>query len=219
MALGISDSLHYAITTGLAIAALTASSSLYRYMKETLISKTDIAKISPVLLISNVGGVAISMFLPQYIGTVLFVMFIVNVCVTVVLPCRHVLMAPNLSKMSSWVGFQSGVIGVSGGSAAYSYWLKSTGDCQKAAAISALITCLIASLGAVAGLVMGIYSGHAITGSFGFLYWPAVLLVAPFSMLSTPIGIRLNKCLPHKLIRIIFIATMLLCAVMLLAVE
>lgn len=68
---------------------------------------------------------------------------------------------------------------------------------------SASFTLPIALVGTAAFILLGDPS-IAISGATGYVYWPAVLLVAPFSMLGAPLGARLSQILPGEQLRLVF---------------
>lgn len=120
-----------------------------------------------------------------------------------------------LPLMSGWVGFQSGLLGISGGSIAFSYLAKMPMEFEQSTALSTLITFSISLIGLIIGLCS--YSSIKIAWATGFIYWPAVVLVTPVSSIMARLGMRTAKVLPLLLLKLIFALMMLSAALYMLS--
>jgi uncharacterized membrane protein YfcA len=95
------------------------------------------------------------------------------------------------------LGLKSGILGIGGGAISVPFLLYSGLSMGQASGTSAAFTFPIAVLGTVMGLALT-PPGGPVSGSIGTLYWPAVALVAPFTMLGAPIGTQLCHILPAQ---------------------
>lgn len=101
------------------------------------------------------------------------------------------------------IGFKSGVLGIGGGALSVPFLLYCDLPMNHATGTSASFTLPIALVGTAAFILLGDPS-IAISGATGYVYWPAVFLVAPFSMLGAPLGARLSQILPGEQLRLVF---------------
>ncbi|WP_268801648.1 TSUP family transporter [Piscirickettsia litoralis] len=153
--------------------------------------------------------------IPAFISTILFAIFSLYLSYSIFVNQKQGALMGRLPAMSSWVGFQSGLLGISGGNIAFSYLSKTSMKIEQSIALSTFITFSVSMTGFIIGLIG---SSHAhVTWATGFIYWPAVLLVTPFSALMAPFGVRLAKALPATLLKLIFALVMLCSALYMLS--
>lgn len=93
------------------------------------------------------------------------------------------------------LGFKSGVLGIGGGAISVPFLLYSGLPMSQASGTSASFTLPIALVGSFSCLTLT-HTAIDIPLSTGTIYWPAVALVAPFTMLGAPIGTRLCHQIP-----------------------
>ena len=110
------------------------------------------------------------------------------------------------------IGFKSGVFGVGGGALSVPFLLYCGLPMNKVSGTSASFTLPIALMGTAAFLFL---SPHydTIPWSTGYIYWPAFLLVAPFTMIGAPIGAKLNSVIPKDMLRTMFALLLLFLSV------
>ena len=114
------------------------------------------------------------------------------------------------------IGFKSGILGIGGGALSVPYLLHMGLPINQASGTSASFTLPIALVGSLTFLLC---TGHdtGIPWATGYIYWPGVLLVAPFSMLGAPLGARLSHQLPAQRLKLAFAAFLLFLSLRLLA--
>ena len=95
------------------------------------------------------------------------------------------------------LGFKSGVLGIGGGAISVPFLLYSGLPMSQASGTSASFTLPIAFVGTLSCLTLTT-SAAQIPLSTGTIYWPAVALVAPFTMLGAPLGTRLCHQIPSN---------------------
>jgi uncharacterized protein len=106
------------------------------------------------------------------------------------------------------VGFKSGVLGIGGGAISVPFLLFCGLSMKEASGTSASFTLPISLVGAlVFGLLAPTFA--EVTWSTGYIYWPAVAMVAPFTMLGAPLGTQLSHWLPAHRLRQIFAVLLL----------
>lgn len=92
------------------------------------------------------------------------------------------------------LGFKSGVLGIGGGAISVPFLLYSGLPMSQASGTSASFTLPIALVGTLSCLLLT--PADTIPLATGTIYWPAVALVAPFTMMGAPLGTRLCHQIP-----------------------
>jgi uncharacterized protein len=101
-------------------------------------------------------------------------------------------------------GVLSGLLGVGGGVLMVPFLLRYGLKMVVAAGTSTAASVLIATIASAGFVVTGWHASKSIPWSTGYIYWPAVLLIVPSSMLCAPIGVKLAHVMPAVLIKRIF---------------
>ena len=105
--------------------------------------------------------------------------------------------------VGSLIGFKSGILGIGGGAISVPLLLYCGLPMNKASGTSASFTLPIAIVGTLSFLLFS--QGYAdIPWTTGYIYWPAVALVAPFTMIGAPIGTKLSHVVAPQQLRRIF---------------
>lgn len=106
------------------------------------------------------------------------------------------------------IGFKSGVLGIGGGAISVPFLLFAGLPVTQASGTSASFTLPIALVGTLAFLVSA-GDNQVLPWASGYVYWPAVALVAPFTVLGAPLGTHLSHVLPGQRLKILFAAFLL----------
>ncbi|MEO1590606.1 MAG: sulfite exporter TauE/SafE family protein [Cyanobacteria bacterium J06632_22] len=107
------------------------------------------------------------------------------------------------AAIGSLIGLKSGILGIGGGAISVPFLLYCGLPMKAASGTSASFTLPIALVGTVAfSLFSPTYP--EINWSTGYVYWPAIALVAPFTMLGAPIGTVLSHRIPADRLKRIF---------------
>jgi uncharacterized membrane protein YfcA len=102
------------------------------------------------------------------------------------------------------IGFLSGLVGAGGGfvSVPFMTWCNVT--IHNAVATSAALGFPIALANAVGYAISGQGVADLPSGSFGYIFVPALVVIAVFSVLMAPLGVRAAHALPVKSLRRVF---------------
>lgn len=106
------------------------------------------------------------------------------------------------------IGLKSGILGIGGGAISVPFLLYTGLPMSSASGTSASFTLPIAVMGTVSLLVL---TGQAptIPGATGYILWPAVAMVAPFTLIGAPVGAHLSHVLPSASLKTLFGAFLL----------
>ena len=110
------------------------------------------------------------------------------------------------------IGFKSGVFGVGGGALSVPFLIYCGLPMNKVSGTSASFTLPIAIMGTAAFLFLAPHY-DTIPWSTGYVYWPAFLFVAPFTMIGAPVGAKLSTVMPKETLRTIFALLLLFLSV------
>ncbi|MEO0350650.1 MAG: sulfite exporter TauE/SafE family protein [Cyanobacteria bacterium P01_A01_bin.15] len=108
-----------------------------------------------------------------------------------------------VATVGVFIGFKSGILGIGGGAISVPFLLYCGLPMSKASGTSASFTLPIAIVGTLSFLLFS--QGYPdIAWTTGYIYWPAVALVAPFTMIGAPIGTKLSHVVSPQQLRRVF---------------
>lgn len=208
--------MHMATGSSLAIMIFTSLSSTYAYQRRDLIDWTLFYRFTPGLLLGIAIGSVVSKHVSSHhllVGFAIFMLIVaINMLFTKTVTAQRNL--PGFLALSFYaclIGIFSGLFGIGGGSLMVPFFVYCQVEMHKAAGTSSLCGLPVA----FAGTLLFILAGWAATsvdqvpsGTTGFVYWPAVILVAITSVIFAPLGTRLAVWLPAEKLKRVF-ATLL----------
>ena len=201
--------MRFAIATSLGIMSCTALSSVWAHHRHKNIEWALFGHIIPGIIFGTIAGALLTQVMHSRWLELLFGLFLIAVSIKMFFgfhaeETHHKM--PNeiiLLIVGSLIGFKSGLLGIGGGSLSVPF-LKYCGlSMRKAAGTSATFTLTVALTGSITFLLS--IHGHTVPGgTTGYLYWPAFLLVAPFTAFFAPVGAKLSTHLPDSFLRKLF---------------
>jgi uncharacterized membrane protein YfcA len=102
------------------------------------------------------------------------------------------------------IGFLSGLVGAGGGFVSVPFMTWCNVAIHQAVATSAALGFPIALANAVGYAISGQGVADLPPGSFGYIFVPALVVIASFSVLMAPLGVRAAHALPVKSLRRVF---------------
>lgn len=201
--------MHLAAGTSMCIMIFTAASSTWFHHR-----RGDVHWSIFVRIISFIGlGVILGNFLANYLSTdwleVVFGLFLLFVSTKMLLGWTTLGGEPGeaglwlVGLVGVAIGFKSGVLGIGGGAISVPFLLYTGLSVSQASGTSASFTLPIALVGTLTYLLTA-GQVDAIPWATGYIYWPAVALVAPFTMLGAPWGTHLSHVLPGQRLKTAF---------------
>lgn len=210
--------MHMAAATSLAIMIFTSQSTVRAYMRRGEVLWSYYFSMLAGIILGTMLGVAVAHYVPTHVLRILFGFFLLIVAGEMIVNFRLDRPKKNPpwwfhSSVSSLIGFKSGMLGVGGGVVVIPYLNWCGVHTRQIAAISALCTLSVAVIGTFAFVINGWHLSGLPPYASGYVYWPAVLLVALPSMFFAPIGARISYNIPIKKLRAAFTLVLIFIAI------
>lgn len=210
--------IHMALGTSLAIIVLTSISSLRAHHAHGAVRWHAVRRIAPGIVLGTLSGALAAAQFSDFGLRLFFVCFLYFAGIQMLVgfkPQAHRELPgwPGMIAAGSVIGMVSSWVGIGGGTLSVPFLNWCNIRFQEAIGTSAAIGFPIAVSG---------FAGYALSGqtatalppySLGFIYLPALAIVAMTSMLSAPLGARLTHSLPVGRLKKIFAALLLFMAV------
>lgn len=174
-------------------------------------------KLWPGIVLGVIVGALLAQVIPTHWLKLILAVFLLFVAFKMLMDNhahRKVRFPPDwINRLISFlIGSKSGLLGIGGGSLIVPYLSYCGVDLRKIPPVSNLCTFIVGVLGALSFMLTGYKEMMAIPYATGYIYWPAVLLIAIPSSLIAPFGAKLNYILPVKQLKYAFIVILLLTA-------
>ncbi|NET31200.1 MAG: sulfite exporter TauE/SafE family protein [Cyanothece sp. SIO1E1] len=205
------DSLmHMAAGTSMCIMLCTSAASTWAHQSKGHVQWGIFKKIIAAIGIGVVSGNLLANRLNTEVLELLFGLLLLSVAIKILLAWKpkqdleRELPGNATTNAVGWaIGFKSGVLGVGGGALSVPFLLYCGLPMNQASGTSASFTLPIAVFGTLSFMLI---SGDqaAIPWATGYIYWPAFLLVAPFTVLGAPIGAKLSRVISAQKLRMVF---------------
>ncbi|HLR14013.1 MAG TPA: sulfite exporter TauE/SafE family protein [Burkholderiaceae bacterium] len=202
--------IHAAIATSMTTIVFTSMSSVRAHQAEKAILWPIVAIMAPGVVVGGLlSGGAVFAYLSGFGLSLFFAVFIGYSGYRMLKPrpvpeSRTMPGAPTTFGVGAGIGFISGLVGAGGGFLSVPFMTRSNISIHNAVATSAALGFFIA----VANSAGYIYSGFSAVedqaGMLGYIYWPALLIIALMSVLTAPLGARYAHSLPVATLRRIF---------------
>ena len=220
----VNNGMQIAANTSIAILFFTTLSTSYQYFKNQLINWHMVKSFLPGLLIGIGCGSLIVTFLDSSALQKSFGLFLLVIVLNLLWPKK-----PSIKKHKSpiyiiyLVGICTGVLspmfGIGGGILMIPFFHAQGLILLEAIGSSVFCLLPIAMISLISNTMFGYLKHHLPLESFntiGYLYWPALLLIAPMSMIFAPIGANIAKKTNVLIIKRLLALVILLTAIQLL---
>jgi len=212
---------HMALGTSMAAIVLTSISSLRAHQSHGAVRWDIVRRITPGILLGTFGGTFIASRADTVPLAIFFALFTAYVAVQMLLnikpkPARELPGVAGMNAAGVGIGGISALVAIGGGSLSVPFMTWCNVKMQHAIGTSAAIGLPIAVSGTIGYLVNGWGAEGTPALTLGYIYLPALVLVATVSMLTAPYGASLAHRLPVATLKKIFAGLlMVLCAKML----
>ena len=200
---------HMAIATSLATIIFTSISSVRAHHKRGAVSWNIVKLLAPGILIGSWIGPWIGKQLSAS-GLALFFALFVTFSATQMLldkkpaASRELPKAPGMLGAGGIIGVLAGLVGAGGGFISVPFMTWCNVKIHNAVATSAALGFPIALAGTLSNIYYGMSTPGLPDGSLGFIYLPALLVIALTSVMTAPLGARTAHKLPVKTLKRIF---------------
>ena len=218
-ALGMDEThtMHLAIGTSLAIVLATSASSAFHHHKLRAVDIAIVKSWGPFIVLGVVLGSTLASLVHGHTLKEIFAVLMMLMAVYMLLPkkiagaARTDLSLFVIQGACTVIGMISAMIG-SGGAILNVPMMSYTGvPIRRAVATSAALGLAVALPGMLGYILSGLaHSAELPPLSLGYISLPAVIVIAPMSMLLAPFGVRLSHSLPKKTLRRIFSVMLIL---------
>lgn len=209
--------IHMAIATSLATIMFTSISSVRAHHLRGAVSWPIVKLLAPGILIGSWIGPWIGKQLNSAGLAIFFAVFVAFSATQMLLDkkpaaSRELPKAPGMLAAGGVIGLLSGLVGAGGGFVSVPFMTWCNVKIHNAVATSAALGFPIALAGTLSNIYYGMNTPDLPTGSLGFIYLPALLVVSLATVTTAPLGARTAHSLPVKSLRKVFAITLYLLA-------
>ena len=209
--------IHMALGTSLAVIVLTSISSLRAHHAHGAVRWAAVRRIAPGIVLGTLAGAIAAAWLPDRGLKWFFTGFLLFAATQMLLgfkpkPHRSLPGWPGMTMAGGVIGLVSSWVGIGGGTLSVPFLNWCNVRFQEAIGTSAAIGFPIAISGALGYALSGQVAVGLPAYSLGFIYLPALAVIALTSMLTAPWGARLTHRLPVDRLKRIFAALLYLVA-------
>ena len=208
---------HVAIATSLSTIMFTSLSSVRAHHRRGAVVWPIVKLLAPGILIGSWIGPWIGAQLDASALALFFAVFVGFSATQMLLdkkpsPTRELPKAPGMLGAGSVIGVLSGLVGAGGGFVSVPFMTWCNVKIHNAVATSAALGFPIALAGTLSNIYFGMQEQGLPSGSLGFIYLPALLVISIASVLTAPMGAKVAHALPVKSLKKVFAAVLYLLA-------
>lgn len=211
LSLGYSEdlSIHMGLATSMAAIIPTAIASLRVHHNHGAVDWQAVKMLTPGILIGTMLSAYVATHLPAAPLAIFFSIFMAYVALQMVLnkkpkPARDF---PNwfvTSGTGLTIGAVSALVAIGGGTLTVPFLIWCSFALPRAIGTSAAVGLPIAIFGTLGYLISGLNQEHLPEYTLGYIYWPAVIIMALLSTLTAPLGAKLTHKLPVNTLKKFF---------------
>ncbi len=207
--------MHLALGTSMAAIVFTSVSSLRAHHRHGAVRWDVVRLITPGILLGTFGGTFIASRVDTVPLAIFFSLFMAYVSAQMLLnikpkPSRELPGPVGMSAAGLGIGGFSALVAIGGGSLSVPFMSWCNVKMQNAIGTSAAIGLPIAIAGTVGYLVNGWGAPDMPPLTLGFIYLPALVVVAATSMFFAPLGAKLAHRLPVATLKKVFAGVLVL---------
>lgn len=204
---------HMAIATSLATIMFTSISSVRAHHKRGAVSWHIVRSLTVGILIGSWIGPWIGKQMNASMLAMFFALFVAFSATQMLLnkkpaAARELPKAPGLLAAGGVIGVLAGLVGAGGGFVSVPFMVWCNVKIHNAVATSAALGFPIALAGTLSNIYFGMSTPNLPPGSLGFIYVPALLVIATTSVMTAPLGAKAAHSLPVKTLSKVFAATL-----------
>ena len=204
--LGGTQNLHLALGTSMAAILYTAAFSARTHYSHGAVNMPIVRGLTPGLLLGTLLGALFASSVSQFYLAVFFALFVYFAATQMLLELkppatRQLPGRIGMTLAGSFIGAISSLVSIGGGVLSVPFMLWHNVPLKQAIGTSAALGFPIALGGTIGYVVTGLALHTLPGGTLGFVYLPALLMLAAGSTFTTPLGARATHSLPLRLLR------------------
>jgi len=212
---------HLALGTAMAAIVPSASASLWSHHRHGAVNWHVVRLMTPAILAGTFLATFLAALIPTRGLAVFFACFMVLMSLQMFAnlkprPTRTLPGPAGLSGAGFGIGSISALVAIGGGSLTVPFLTWCNVRLPQAIGTSAAVGLPIALAGALGYLINGWGTAGLPVAAWGYVYLPALLLMAPFSIFTAPLGARLAHRLPVALLKRVFAVMLMILALQML---
>jgi uncharacterized membrane protein YfcA len=201
--------LHMALATSMAAIVPTAIASLRAHHKHNAVLWPVVIKITPGILLGAFAGTFLASYLSAKPLAIFFSCFMAGVALQMVIgrkpkPSQQLPGGLATATAGSVIGAVSALVAIGGGTLTVPFLVWCNVALPVAIGTSAAVGLPIALAGAAGYVINGWNINDLPDYTLGYVFWPAVLIMAAMSFITAPLGARLAHKLPIALLKKLF---------------
>lgn len=200
---------HLAVGTSLATIVFTSISSIRAHHRRGAVLWPVVRQLTPGIVVGSLIGAAIADAMPAAVLRTVFGVFELAVAAEMAFgrkpsPHRRLPALPGMFAVGSVFGGLSAIIGIGGGTLTVPFLIWCNVAMRNAVATSAACGLPIAVAGTAGFVLTGWGEPGLPEWSTGYVYWPALLVIALATVVFAPLGARLAHTLPAATLKRFF---------------
>lgn len=214
--------MHFALGTGLATIAFTSLSSVRAHHRHGGVDWRVARAMAPGIVTGSLGAALVAGFIPTRPLAVFFTAFMFYASAQMFferkpVPTRRLPGAPGLFAVGAGIGGASAILAAGGAFLSIPFLVRCNVPLRRAIGTAAATGFPIAVAGTVGYVVQGLRVPGFPEWTLGYVYLPALALIAAASIPVAPLGARLAHRLPVRRLRVLFSLMLLALALRMLA--
>ncbi|HUW25147.1 MAG TPA: sulfite exporter TauE/SafE family protein [Gallionella sp.] len=215
--LGGAQNLHLALGTSMAAILYTAAASAYTHHTHGAVNMHIVRNTAPGMLLGALFGALLAGSISWLYLSIFFALFVYVVAIQMLLEFRPKATRKlpgrvGLILVGGGIGTVSSLVSIGGGTLSVPFMLWHNIPLRQAIGTSAALGFPIALGGTVGYITTGLALHTLPAATLGFVYLPALFMVALGSAFTTPLGARAAHRLPLQLLRRSFAVLLLVLA-------
>jgi uncharacterized membrane protein YfcA len=207
--------MHLALGTSMATIVFTSISSFRAHHKHGAVIWSIVRAIAPGIVVGTLLAAQVAARVPTKPLAIFFAAFISYVAVQMILnikpkPSRQLPGNLGMFGVGAVIGGISALVAIGGGSLSVPFMTWCNVKVHQAIGTSAAIGFPIALAGTIGYMISGYGAADLPSGSFGFIYLPALGATVVVSMLVAPFGAKVAHSLPVATIKKVFAGVLIL---------
>lgn len=201
--------MHLAVATSLATIIVTAAASSRAHHRRGAVDWPVIVQLLPGIVVGTVAGALLVRGLASDWLRLLFGLFEIVVALQIIFNSRPKAARGlpgriGLGVAGTAIGTLSALLGIGGGTLTVPFLLWCNVTIHRAVATSAACGLPIALVATLTLIIAGWSVAGLPAHSFGFVYWPAALVIVIATFFTAPLGARLAHALPVVALKRVF---------------